>query len=123
MHDLLLRISQFLLTVGSHSSLFQPLYPCFQDLLCLLALLHDHHNLGLHCTLEIVLTNFQFPTVRFASLHFTAQNLQLAAAMVSLSSTAALTEAISPSKTKSVPKAADRERAAQVEVDEDYVLF
>ena len=81
-------VSLFLLA-GSHSSLFQPLYPCFQDLLCLLALLLDHPHVSLCCTLEIEilfnklsleLASLQSPPVGFASQQFAAQNLQLVAA-------------------------------------------
>ena len=88
-------VSQFLLA-GSHSSLFQPLNPCFQDLLFLLALLHDNPNVGLHCLLEIEilfnklsleLANFQSPPVGFASPQYAEQNLRLAVAVVTLSST------------------------------------
>ena len=108
-------VSQFLLA-GSYSSLFQPLHPCFQDLFCLLALLHDHPNVGLRCMLEIEilfnklslkLANFQSPPVGFASLQFAAQNQRLATTVVTLSSTSALTETTAPSKTTSAPMAAD----------------
>ena len=68
--------------------------------------------------LSLELPNF------FASQQFAAQNLQLAAAVVTLSSTAALTEATVPSKTTSAPMAANGGRAAQGNgVDEDYVPY
>ena len=70
--------------------------------------------------LSLELANFQSPPVDFASPQFTAQNLQLAAAVVTLSSTSDLTEATAPTKTISAPVAVDRGRAAQGDgVDED----
>ena len=60
----------------------------------------------------------------FASPQFAAQNLRLAAAVVTLSSTSDLTEATAPTKTTSAPMAADRGRAAQGDgVDEDYMPY
>ena len=104
-------------------------YPCFQNLLCLLALLHDHPNVGLRCTLEIEilfnklsfeLANFQSSPVGFASPQFAAQK----AAVVTLSSTAPLTEATVPSKTISAPRAADEVRTVQGDgVDKDYMPY
>ena len=71
--------------------------------------------------LFLKLANFESPPVGLASPQFAAQNLRLAAAVVTLSSTSALTEATAPSKTTSAPIAADRGTVQGDGVDEDYM--